>query len=508
MNTSTDLSGDNEGPGPRRRFWGRIALTMLWVGLAIAMGGTLHGGGTESAEGALSQTLAHAGEVHEMLLYSPSAWARLFPFRIWFVTLLLLFASAFASGSEVALFSLHPVRLRGMRESESLLDRLVARLMEHPGDLLTSILISNNIVNVLIGVVIGARVEELFETVFAGAMSDLIAYVLAVVLCTAILVIFGEIIPKMIVVYNGEAFARFAAPPLIVIDRGLLPLRRAILLLVRFIFQVTRFSEVRPAPFMTDEEFKSVLSDGEATGVIQEDERNMIQGILEFSDAVIREILVPRPEMVALKANASVAEALEVVREHEYSRIPIYQDDLDHIVGVLIAKDLLPVAVSGRTDQPIRPLVRKAHFVPETMKVADFVRHAQRLRTHLAIVVDEYGGTRGLVTLQDAIREVVGDIGEEDDLDQLLCEPAGIGCFRVDGRFPLDELEEIVGVPLKDEEHSTLAGFLMDAIDHMPEPGEEIEHEGISYTIEGVEGKRITCVKMRLLEAPPKKEPE
>lgn len=504
MNSGKSLPDSSEEPGPARRLAVRAAVILLWVALAIALIGPVHGGAGETVQDAM----ASLPDASQNVPQPPLHWTEVFPFHMWLATLFLLFASAFASGSEVALFSLHPVRLRGMRDSEWILERLIARLMEHPGDLLTSILISNNIVNVLIGVVLGARMEMFFETVFAGAFSDFFAYSLAVISCTAILVVFGEIIPKMIVVYNAEAFARFAAPPLFIIDRGLLPLRLSILLLVRFIFRVTRFSEVRSAPFMTDEEFKSVLSDGEATGVIQEEERSMIQGILEFSDAMIRDILVPRPEMVALKVSATVAEALALVREHEYSRIPVYQEDRDHIAGVLIAKDLLPVVVSGRTDQPIRALMRKAHFVPETMKVAEFVRYAQGLRAHLAIVVDEYGGTRGLVTLQDAVREVVGDIGEEDDLEQLLCEPAGIGYFRVDGRFPLDELEQIVGMPLKDEEHSTLAGFLMDVIDHMPEPGERLEHDGITYTIEAMKGKRITRVKMHVHEAPAENETE
>jgi len=439
---------------------------------------------------------------------APVSWMQVFSPDILMGSLALLAFSAFFSSSEVAFYSLHQLRLRSMRRSARWLDRLVARLMDHPGSLLTTILMGNCIVNVLLGVLLGARIEMGFQAKLP--LPHVVSYALAVVASTAVLVSFGEIAPKLLVVRNGEAFAHYAAVPIYLADRLLMPLRGALLVFVGFLFRVTRFSQVRPAPFMTDDEFKALLSEGEASGVIEEDERQMIQGILEFSDCMVKEVLVPRPDMIVLPEEATVGQALALVREHEFARIPVYKGDLDSITGVLFAKDLLPSVVRGDLRKPIRPMIRKARFVPETMSVSDFVKAAQRLRTHLVIAVDEFGGTEGLVTLQDALREVIGDIGEEDEAEGPLYTNLGGGEYRLDGSFPLDELDRLTGVPVQDGEHTTVAGFLMEQSDRILEVGDEIQHAGVLYTIEEVEGKRVSRLRLKVLDAksPPSEEEE
>jgi CBS domain containing-hemolysin-like protein len=320
------------------------------------------------------------------------------------------------------------------------------------------------------------------------------SYVVSVVVTTTALLLFCEVIPKVMVMRHNALFAQAAAMPVFVVDHLMRPLRALIMAFVAFLFRVTRFSELPPAPFMTDDEFKSVLEDSEASGVIEEEERQMIQGIIEFSDTTVREILVPRPDMIALRGTATAAEALETVREHEYSRMPVYNDDLDDIVGVLHAKDLLPLVESGKLGTLIQEVARPAQFVPETMTLADFLKTAQRLHSHLALVVDEYGGTRGLVTLQDALREVVGDIGEEDDSPQPLCESLGTGRYRVDGALPLEDLEKLIGMVVDDEEHTTVAGFLMSHSEQIPGAGDEIMYAGVRFRIEQVREKRVMRV--------------
>ena len=425
----------------------------------------------------------------------------------WFTVLtpnLLLFAavlagfSAFFSASEVAYFSLHKVKLRAMGESPSALARLAARNMEQPGALLATLLMGNTIVNVLLGTVLGEPVAEMLERSFLLPTAR--AYVLSVAVTTVALLLFCEVVPKVMVMRYNAVFAQAAALPVFAADRVMRPLRAVILAFVAFLFRITRFSELPPAPFMTDDEFKAVLEEGEASGVIEEEERQMIQGIIEFSDTTLREILVPRPDMIALRATATAAEALEAVREHEYSRMPVYGDDLDDIVGVLHAKDLLPLVESGRMDTPIREVAHPAHFVPETMSLSEFLKSAQRLHSHLALVVDEYGGTRGLVTLQDALREVVGDIGEEDDGQEPLCETLGAGRYRVDGALPLEDLEDLIGMVVDDDEHTTVGGFLMSQSEKIPEAGDEILYAGVCFRIEQVRDKRVTRV---LIDCPP-----
>ncbi len=425
-------------------------------------------------------------------------WFEFLTPRVVGVTLILTAISAFFSASEVAYFSLHKLRLRSMRNSANLLERLVGRLMAHPGNLLTSILMGNSIVNVLLSVVLAVPVEKVFSE--SLALAPPISYTASLFICTSVLVFFGEILPKVVVVRLSEAYARGAAVPLFVIDRLLTPVRNGIIYFIGIIFRVTRFSQVRPAPFVTDEEFLSLLSEGEASGAIEKDEREMIQGILEFGEVVVREVLVPRPDMIALPETATIGDALELVRNEEYSRMPVYTDDLDHIAGILYAKDLLPAVEDGGLDQPIQSLIRPAHFVPETMTVAEFVKASQRKHTHLAIVVDEFGGTEGLVTLQDALREVVGDLGEPDEEEEPSVLAVNDREYLIDGGMPLYEFEELTGITVDNGEHNTVAGFLMEQADRLLETGDRIEHQGVEFQVESVDGRRVERLRIQLPE--------
>ena len=419
-------------------------------------------------------------------------WHTILTPSIILFSLVLAGFSFFFSASEVAFLSLNKMQLRTMRKSGNFFAKLIARMMKRPGSLLATILMGNNIVNVLLSITFAEPVAEVFE--YSIGVSTAKSYLVSVAITTSALMFFCEILPKVFAASKPHAFATSAALPLFCIDILMTPLRSAVMSLVGFLFKITRLSQVPPAPFLTDDEFITLLSDGEASGVIEEDERQMIQGILEFSDVTVGEILVPRPDIVALKESATAGEALEIVREHEFARMPVYQDDLDHITGILYAKDLLAVTEQGDWERPVVQFMRQPHFSPETMTVADFVKMAQRLRTHIAIVVDEYGGTEGVVTLQDALREVVGDIGEEDDVDKPTLIEIEENCYRIAGNFPLDEFEEKMGMTTGDEEHTTVSGFLMAQSDKILEPGDVLDYGGIHFIIEEVSEKRVTSI--------------
>jgi CBS domain containing-hemolysin-like protein len=419
-------------------------------------------------------------------------WHSILTPSIILTSLILAGFSFFFSASEVAFLSLNKMQLRTMRESKAFLKQLIARLMTRPGSLLATILMGNNMVNVLLSITFADPVAEVFERSLSFSVPQ--AYLMSVIITTSALMFFCEILPKVFAANKPLAFAVSFAVPLFCVDIVMAPLRNVIMAMVSFLFKITRLSQVPAAPFLTDDEFITLLSDGEASGVIEEDERQMIQGILEFSDVSVGEILVPRPDIVALKESATAGEALEIVREHEFSRMPIYREDLDHITGILYAKDLLAVTEKGKLDTPVVQLMRKPYFAPETMTVADFVKTVQRLRTHIAIVVDEYGGTEGLVTLQDALREVVGDIGEEDDVEKPIFTELGENRFRMAGNFPLDEFDGKMGMKTEDEEHTTVSGFLMAQSDKIMEPGDMLEYRGVRFTIEAVSEKRVTSI--------------
>jgi CBS domain containing-hemolysin-like protein len=411
---------------------------------------------------------------------------------------LLLTGSAFFSASEVAFFAIHKVRLRGMAESGSNFSRLVAQMMEHPNRLLITILIGNMIVNVMISVLLPVPLQNLLSEVTHQGTA--VTLPLTIILSTLVLVVVGEITPKVIAVRMNEFYARAAAYPMWAIDRFLYPVRWAALNFTEGFFRVTRFNDIKAAPFITDDEFLHVLSDSEARGVIEEEEGQMIQGILESSDALLREILVPRPDVVAIDQTATVKDALELFREHEFSRMPAYETDLDHVQGVLFAKDLLPYVVRGEWDMSIQSICRRPNFVPETMTIRGFVRDAQRKRMHLSVVVDEYGGTAGIVTLEDAMEEIVGDIRDEDEIEPPLYKELGPGTFQVDGGLPLDELSDLLGVEIPDEEHETVAGFFIEQTNKIPEIGDTLTHDGMLFVIDSVDGKRAERLTVHLDE--------
>lgn len=415
--------------------------------------------------------------------------------------LFLLAASAFFSASEVAFFSTSRVRLRAMREHGGGLAALAARLMDEPSEVLATILMGNSLVNVLLGITLGEALAKLLQSpagLHAGA-----AYGLSLLITTLVLVFFVEMLPKALTLPRADRLALAAAPGIWMAGLVLRPLRVIVTWLTGLLFRLTRLSELPPAPFLTDEEFLLVLEDGGAPGVIEEDERQMIRGILQFGDKTVRDILVPRLDIVALPESATAADALAVFREHEYARMPVYRDNLDTILGLVYAKDLIQCLDDNRMDSPVTALMRQAHFVPETMTLADFMKHVQRYHAHLAVVVDEYGGTRGIVTLQDALREVVGDIGDDgDDSEDPRCEQIGPGEFLVDGSYSLEKLETLTGIRAEDEEHTTLAGFLMSRAERVLNPGDHLELDGVSYRIEAVNGKRVTRVRLWIRAEP------
>lgn len=476
--------GSSSGSGTWRR---SLLVAAVWVCLALVLSGADEGTGSlPGAEPALPWPggLPIWGDAANL----PAQGALAFG---------LLCLSAFFSACEIAYFSLSPARIRALRGDANVLNQLVGRLLLRPHELLTSVLMGNSIAKTLLAIVLVQPALQL-----AGQwLPSSFRYAATVAVCTLFLAFFGDVVPKLIIVRNSEGFARAAALPLNLACVLLVPLRVAVVALVGLLFRLTGFSRVQPAPFMTDADFESILSEGEAAGAIEKDEREMIQGILNVNDVMLWEILVPRPDIVALSEEATVAEALELICTHEYSRMPAHRDNLDNITGILYAKDLLSLVDRGELEAPIKPLLRKANYVPETMTVLEFMKSVQHLRSHLAIVVDEYGGTEGLVTLQDALREVVGELEDDWRDEPPLYTELRQNVYQVDGSLPLDELETLTGVPVKDDEHTTVAGFLMEQSDKVLEVGDRIEHEGVRYTVEEVDGKRVSRLKIQILRA-------
>jgi CBS domain containing-hemolysin-like protein len=260
---------------------------------------------------------------------------------------------------------------------------------------------------------------------------------------------------------------------------------------------------LREGPFVSEVEIRAMAEAGHEEGAIEEEEKELIHSIFEFGDTVVREVMTPQPDVVAIDASRSLEEVMDMVIRHGYSRIPVYRDSMNEVVGIVYAKDVLRETRSGRNGRTLEQLARPAHFVPESKKVSDLLKDMQREKFHVAVVVDEYGSVAGLVTLEDLLEEIVGEIADEYDREEPQVEPAGDGRYRVNARLPVDELNEILEVELPDEEWDTVGGLMMAVLGHLPQQGERVDFEGLRFTADRVQGRRIAKVLIERLESRP-----
>ena len=257
---------------------------------------------------------------------------------------------------------------------------------------------------------------------------------------------------------------------------------------------------LKQGPYVSEEELLAVAELGVEEGVIEEHERALIESIIEFGDTVVREVMVPRPDMVTVGKDFRVADVMEVVLLNGYSRLPVVGDGIDDVVGITYAKDLMRAERDGEEDLPVSQLVRSARYVPETKRVPDMLREMQRDKFHMAIVVDEYGGTAGLVTLEDIIEELVGEIVDEFDVEDPLVEPLAGGGVRVDARTPLDEVNELLHAELPEGDWDTIGGLLYHRLGHVPVEGESVVVAGWQLTAQRIQGRRIGRVRITPLD--------
>jgi CBS domain containing-hemolysin-like protein len=253
---------------------------------------------------------------------------------------------------------------------------------------------------------------------------------------------------------------------------------------------------LKQGPFVSEKELLGIVEAAAQDEVIEHEERELIESIIEFGDTLAREIMVPRPDMVTLSGTDSVTSALDTAIEHGYSRFPVAGESIDEILGIAYTKDLMRVEREGRGDQAVDDLVRPAHFVPETKPVARLMREMQAGKYHMAVLVDEYGGVAGLVTLEDCIEELIGDIFDEYDVEDKEVEQLAGGELRVDGGLGIDELNELLHLDLPDSDWDTVGGFVLGSLGHVPEEHESLEHRGYRFEVEKMEGHRIAQVRV------------
>ena len=245
---------------------------------------------------------------------------------------------------------------------------------------------------------------------------------------------------------------------------------------------------------MSEGDIRSMAQVGHEEGSIDEDEKELIHSIFEFGDTIVREVMVPRPDVVAVEDTDSLREVQALVLEHGYSRIPVYHEDLDDVVGVVFAKDVLKALHQGKTDMPLADLARTARFVPESKKVLDLLREMQREKFHLTLVTDEYGSVTGIVSLEDLLEELVGEITDEYDQEEPEVVVVSDGVYRVSGKVSIDDLNDELEAELPNGDWDTVAGLVLDLFGKIPENGEMARYEGWEFRAEEVQGRRIATV--------------
>jgi len=407
------------------------------------------------------------------------------------VVAILLFFSAMISGSEVAYFSLGPIHINELKEHPNRKETMVLNLLDKPERLLANILITNNFINV--GIVIIASFVT--GTILNFTHSPLLGFVIKVIMITFLLLLFGEIMPKVYANRFAPQFARRMAVPLVILDKLFHPL---IFILVRSTGLVNRRLAKKGQNISMDDLSEALDL---ATDVV-ENEKEMLEGIVRFSNLEVSEIMKPRTDVVTVDIKTDLTTLTRVIIDSGFSRIPVYEETSDHLKGILYVKDLLP-HINQENKFNWQKLIREPFFVPETKKINDLLKEFQEKKIHLAIVVDEYGGTEGIVTMEDILEEVVGEITDESDEEEVFYRRIDAFTFAFDGKTLLNDFYKVTELDdeLFDEvkgDAETVAGLLLELKGGFPRMNDVIQCKGIEFTVLAMDKRRIKEVKVFL----------
>jgi len=405
---------------------------------------------------------------------------------------ILLMLSALISGSEIAFFSLTPTHLDELEKDAN--GKLINKLLQKPKELLATILVANNFINIAIVII-----STYLTAVMTAGISGWLKFAIEVIVVTFLILLFGEILPKVYANRNPIKFAKLMATPLLILNKLLFPIS---VFLVKSSGLVERKLNKEKLNLSVDQLSQAIVlaSDQDTT----EAEKKIFEGIVSFGETEARQIMRPRIDVFALEDTMTSEEVLNEVSTHGFSRIPVYHENMDNIIGVLFAKDLLPYL--NQTDFDWLSLLRDPFFVPENMKLDDLLQDFQEKKTHLAVVVDEYGGTSGIITLEDVIEEIVGEITDEYDQDEVNFYKINHDTYEFDGKTSLKDFYKVIDIPEKDEEKfeenkgdaESIAGFLLEKSGKFPTKNQVFKFNGYQFTATSIDGKRIKKVKVKV----------
>ena len=410
------------------------------------------------------------------------------PSQVWqiIILIILLVLSGFFSMSETALMALSKIRIRHMVEEGVKGAKLVEKLTEDPNKLLGAILIGNNIVNIL--------ASSLATTLFVD-MVGASGVGIATAVMTVLVLIFGEITPKSIAKQKSEEVSLKVSKPINIIVKILKPFIGIFSFISSLFIRLLGGDPKATEPFITEEELRTMVGVSEEEGVLEDVEKEMIFNVFDFSDSQAKDVMVQRVDIVAVDTEATYEEVLEVIKTEQFSRIPVYNQTIDDIVGVLYVKDLI-IAGQNKEGFKVSDYMREPYYTFEFKKIKELFNEMKKTRNHLSVVLDEYGGTVGIVTIEDLIEEVFGDIEDEyDDYDKEI-EVVKEDEYIVDGSAKLDDISELIGVNMESEEFDSVGGLIIGELGRFPDNKEEVTLNKIRFVVEEVDKNRIKKVRI------------
>ncbi len=415
--------------------------------------------------------------------FDSEAWLQLF------ILIISLVFCGVASAAETALTSISRIKLKNLVEEGDAQATKIERLLAEPNKFLSTILVVNSV-----AVVVASGMATVLALRFSASLGELISSVII----SLVVLIFCEITPKTAAVQSPLRWARALVGPVRFAAWLLYPVVWTLGTVTSNLVRMMGGQVKHRGPFVTEEELRLLVTVGEEEGVLEEEETEMIHSIFEFADTTVREVMIPRIDMVTLDSTATVTEAVDLALQGGFSRIPVYEESvgIDEIIGVLYTKDMLKQLREGHHSFPIRDLVRPAYFVPETKKLDDLLREIRQNRVHMVIVVDEYGAVAGLVTIEDLVEEIVGDIKDEYDHEENLYEKVSENEYIFDAKINIYDFNAIMEMHLEDTDYETLGGFMYAQLDKIPNAGDTITFEGLTLTVLATRGRRITKIRV------------
>jgi len=401
------------------------------------------------------------------------------------VIILLVLLSAVMSLAETSLTRTSKIRALGLVEQERRGAKRLAQMVEDPGSYLSTVLFVTLVAQLVAATLVGIIADHLF-----GPLGVVVATIVEVL----VIFVLGEAVPKNIAVVRPDESALFSAPLVSVLVR-FWPIK-VIASAVARLSRLLTPGRGAITSFVSEQELLAMADAAEEGDVIEDEERALIHSVINFGDTITREVMVPRPDIVAVEATTTVEGAIAVIIRAGRSRLPVYDGSIDNVVGILLAKDLLSLEHKEAVHEPVGRHMRPAHFVPESKPVADLLREMKLGKFHISVVVDEYGSTAGLVTLEDLIEELIGDISDEFDTEDDAVIPGADGAVQVKGTYSIDDLEELLHVDLPEGGWDTIGGLISGQLGHLPSAGEEVEVAGYRLTVLHVTGHRVAKVEI------------